>query len=350
MTRMRWPCSFLVLLFCLDEARAQLIVSYPFGGAGYYAGGGLGFRYSGRRLSVGGFAGAGYFVNPFWGIPVYSGIPLSPWGVVDSRVTVNIITPPAIVVRASRLRYLLEEEEDLSGVDLDVVGPQALEGRPPRRVARPGAPAKPAPEIAKAAPPPEKPAKAAPPPEKKKAVVKAAPPPKVPGPPDLPPPKQNPREESERLIDLGRDAFRDQLYGLAAFRFKQAVTAHGLDGRPHFLLSQAQFALRKYREAVETIQAGMKLEANWPLAPFQKLEVYKNNEGDFADHLKRLETAVAQEPKNADYLFLLGHVRWFAGQRDQAAMLFQRARPLAADPAFIDRFLKAAVPGPLAAK
>lgn len=346
----RWVCSVLVLLLAFEEARAQIVVSYPWwtGSPASFYTGGIGFNHFGRRLAVRGFAGGGIvapafnngvFVSPgpFYG----SFFPPGPWGIIDNRITVNVITPPAVTVSPRRLQALLENlDNDVSGVDLDVVGPEALEGKP----ARPRVPLRPAPEPARPAPKPAK----APPPEKPKEAPK---PPKVEVPPqqNLPPPKDDPKEESERLLRLGREAFQGQFYGLAAFRFAQAVKANPLDGSPYFLLSQAEFALGKYRDAVRAIEAGMKMQPRWQSMPFDRFDLYKNIEADLDSHIKRLETAVAREPKNADYLFLLAHVYWFAGQRDRAVILFRQARMVVADPAFIDRFLIEAMPGAIAA-
>lgn len=354
----RWICSVLVLLLAFEEARAQLVVSYPWwtGSPASFYTGGIGFNHFGRRLAVRGFVGGGVVapVSPFFNngvfaspLPFYgSFFPPGPWGVIDSRITVNVITPPAVTVSPRRLQALLEDlDNDLSGVDLDVVGPEALEGKP----ARPRAPLRPAPEPAKPAPKPDK----APPEKQKEAPKLPEPkPPKVEAPPqqNLPPPKNDPKEESERLLRLGREAFQGQFYGLAAFRFAQAVRTHPLDGSPYFLLSQAEFALGKYRDAVRAIEAGMKMQPRWQSMPFNRFDLYKNIEADLDSHIKRLETALAREPKNADFLFLLAHIYWFAGQRDQAVILFRQARMLAVDPAFIDRFLVEAMPGAIAAK
>lgn len=364
MTRIRWALAVPVALLAWQEAAAQPIVSYPWwtGARSYYSSG-IGLNYYNRHLAVRGFFGNGIFVSsyPFYG----SFYPPIPFGVVQNNITINVVSPPVVMsASARRLQELLDDinwQNDVSGVDLDRVGPEALErpARPGRRripdddppVRKPKLP-----EPEKVVPPVKEKDRPKPPEPKPPEIKKLPPkvkPPKVESPKspwDLPPPKDNPREESERLRKLGIDLFQQQFYGVAAFRFRQALKVDPADGTPHFLLSQAEFALGSFRDAVATIKAGMKEQPNWPTMPFQKLELYKGMEGDFADQLKRLETAVAADPKNPDLLFLLGHVRWFAGQRDQAVLLFRQARAVSPDPAFIDRFLKIAAPGPLAAK
>lgn len=356
MSSVRCVCSILVVLLAYQEARAQIVVSYPWwtGSPASFYSGGIGFNHFGRRLAVRGFAGGGIVAPayPFFGngvfaspFPFYGSFyPPGPWGIIDSRVTINVISAAPAVVPAGRLQALLD---DISGVDLDVVGPEALEDN----LARPRAPARPAPAQAKPKPKPEKVV----PPEKQKEAPQPPPEPKPPKAEpapnkELPPPQNDPKEESERLLRLGREVFQNRFFGLAAFRFAQAVKVHPQDGKPYFLLSQAEFALGKYRDAVRTVEAGMKLQPRWPSMPFDVFDLYKNIDADLDEHIKRLEAAVAREPKNADFLFLLGHVRWFAGQRDQAVLLFRQARMFAADPTFIDRFLQAAMPGLLVAK
>ena len=57
---------------------------------------------------------------------------------------------------------------------------------------------------------------------------------------------------------------------------------------------------------------------------------------------RTIEQTQAKNPKNADYLFLLGYVAWFEGERDRAVDYFQQSRALAAEPRWADVFLKAA--------
>jgi hypothetical protein len=165
-----------------------------------------------------------------------------------------------------------------------------------------------------------------------------------------PPPKADPREEYNRLVQLGLDAFADGAYGLAAQRFYQATEVDAAFWGGYYLLSQAEFALGKYRDSVAAIHAGMKLEPKWPLLKLQpRVDPYKDRAVDFAAHLKRLQTELAAQPNNATLLFLLGHQLWFDDRRVDALVLFQRARPLTKDPTYIDAFLKAGGPGQIAA-
>jgi tetratricopeptide (TPR) repeat protein len=172
--------------------------------------------------------------------------------------------------------------------------------------------------------------------------------------PDLPQPPEplaDPRDESARLLELGTGAFQAGAYGLAAQRFRQATQVMPALARAHFLLAQAEFALGKYRDAVDTIHAGMKIDKQWPRTSLQpRLELYKGRDAEYGDHMKHLTDAAAANPNNATLLFLVAHQLWFDGQRKDALALFQRARPLAeaADRPYFDAFLAAGGPGAIA--
>jgi tetratricopeptide (TPR) repeat protein len=246
------------------------------------------------------------------------------------------------------MHRLAEPEADLSGVDLDLVHPEdllkpraELEEIMAREKAR-----RQVQGARRVAPPadfPPPPPRRVPEAEVKRPVppAPAAPAPKI----EAPPKKAEPADEYQRLLENGRQAFQQQLYGLAAQRFRQASQLKGADVQALFLLSQAQFALGQYARAVQTIHEGMRLDPQWPLAKFQPhVELYQGKDA-FDVHLQRLEDVVAREPENARYLFLLGHELWFGGRRQRSLELFRRARPLADNPAFIDAFLRV---GPVA--
>ncbi len=149
--------------------------------------------------------------------------------------------------------------------------------------------------------------------------------PKQPPPPE-PPPQADPREENTRLVKLGLAAFSDQEYVLAAHRFRQATLVDPKSAPAYFFLAQAQFALGKYRPAVESIHAGMNLTKNWPKAPFQpRIDLYKGAEAEFDVQLKRLRDTLAKNAKDPAYLFLTAYQLWFDGRQNEAVALFQQA-------------------------
>ena len=209
------------------------------------------------------------------------------------------------------------------------VVPHGQRPAPPEQI-NPPAPPPPAVPNRAPAPQPAPPVKAAPPPPAQQEAPK---PPK---------PLDDPKAESVRLVGLGRAAFADLEYGRAAERFRQAAVLAPTQPLPHFLLAETLFALGKYHAAVDAIDAGVKLQPDWPDAPFHPLELYGPHAADYADHLGALHGALTHWPNDADLLFLDGYLLWFDGHKDEARARFQKALPAFADPAAIQRFLRPA--------
>lgn len=365
MSRCRWLIALLVMLGMAAESRAQIIV--PNGVVP-----GIGFRYRNGHRSVSGFISSGMPVVPGvpWGGPFFgsfgppvfvppmingyalpSTFSIPTYGAIDSHTTVNIIVPT--IVQGSRnpleLGGGVNRGVDLSGVDLDVVGPEALQpgfrpGLAKAPVKKPAAKV----EVAKQAPADKAKPKPEPVPPKVE-VAKLQPKPAKPvfPPPKLDEPDKAPKkelmEENQRLLELGINAFQAKEYGLAAHRFRQAVEAEPAQGRGYFLLAQANLALGKYKDAVAAIENGMKRQHDWPLSDFHpRQDLYKGMDEDWAAHKKLLEEVQAKQPKQGAFLFLQAYQLWFEGERERAAELFRQARPQVGDPSFIDRFLKVA--------
>ena len=347
MTRMRWILAMLAGLTLTAEASAQF---FPVIGVPIIQQSGIDFHFGGGHWRINGFIPLG---NPYAAV-----VPVTPtpfgfrqtvpafipypyaypvYGAIDRRLTVQIINPPT---RSSRLG--LKTTYDLSGIDLDVEPASKIWGEKPA-VAKGGreAPAKKG-ELVKAAPKDEKKEEIAkaPAPEDKKMEVPAN---QEKAPAVQPPPKVEPVPNGQRLYDQGIAAFRNGEYGLAMLRFRQAAEAEIPAPRALFLRGQACIAVGKYKEAAEIIQQGLQLQPNWPASGFNpRLELYDIQQEEWNALRKRLEQTHRKNPKNADYLFLLGYVAWFDGQRDAAVDYFQQARALAAEPRWADLFLKLA--------
>ena len=263
---------------------------------------GIGFQYNAGRLRVAGFIPTGGPYGAF-GLPAYS-----------SRVVVQVITPTVIVERIRTPRPI--DAHDLAGIDLDVEPLSKIWGNKPA-VAKNEPPAKKV-EVAKVAPPEPK----------KQAKPELLPP---------PPPKFDPRPLGQRLLDDGIAAFRAGDYGVALLRFRQTDTDRAL-----FLQAQACIAVGKYRDAAKLIQEGLAKNPQWPTSGFRpKAELYADQEPIWKAHRQQLEQVQLNDAANADYLFLLGYLAWFDGQRDIAVIYFQQSRAQAADPQWADLFLKA---------
>lgn len=338
-----WPAIIGLVLVAAAPVQAQL--SIGFGVTPY--GGGAGFCYHGRHVRTGGgfasFGFPGFYGSP-WGYPYFG----APWGVVQNRVSVAVVAPQPVVIPPP------EPEYDLTGVDLDLVTPPQKLG--PRGL-------EPQPEPKKAEPPPRLPGKdvsvprasvrPGEPQQPPAKMPKAPPPPQQPGPPawlQPPQPHKDPRQEARQQIIQGVTAFQAQEYGRAAQRFRIATGLDPASADGWFWLAQARFALGRYPEAAAAIESGMKHKRDWPALPFRpRADLYKGIEAEWVAHLTALRQAVKDSPKSAPLLFLLAHQLWFDDRQAEATGLLQQARPLAADPAFIDRFLKAALPGVVAA-
>jgi hypothetical protein len=309
--------------------KLPLLAAIVFFGAGtevraqFYGPSIAGVQYNGGRVKV-----VGYVVGPAGMLMPAPGY-VVPYTIVERRIIVQPFVP-SLPPRAAVPEY------DLSGIDLDVESPDRL--YPPGAAPK----AKP-PQLAR---PPEArldmPKKLD---EPAKPAVKPEPPPPPP-PPAKPPiddllqPRAGAVEESQRLVDLGTRAFRAQQYGVAALRYRQATEMNPTNSRAFFLLGQAYVALGQLRDAVRSIQDGLRLRPDWPIRDFRpRTELYAEALEDWAEHRRRVDDAVKQQPQDSGYLFLRAYVAWFHGQRREAVEWFQQARPLAADPRWVDLFL-----------
>jgi len=188
-------------------------------------------------------------------------------------------------------------------------------------------------------PPPKEPPPKEPPPKE---------PPRQPRLPRPPLPNPDPRAESARQVDLGKEAFARGEYGRAAERFRQAVDLAPDDPLPHFLLGRAHVALGNYRRAFDALQEGLALKPDWPLHPLppldRPLDLYGDNVVEYAAHLAALEETLAANPGDALLLFLCGYELWFDGRKAEARELLERAAPALPDSGIVEQFLKA-LPG-----
>lgn len=329
-------CSLALLLaaFAATEVHAQF--PGPVGpGVPVVVPNGVGFRYRGRNLSVSGFFSTGgygvgvlpapvFVPGPVPVVPVVPYYPIPTAGYVDSRVSYTVVAP---VVTLPPRPVFGVEPVDLSGVDLDLA-PSPLKALEPKAPPRGALKIEPRPPIE---PPVKEPIKKVD--EPKKKVEKPA-------------PKEEPKIETP--LEQGVRAFGEGAYALAEFHFRQVTEAEPAAGRPFFLLAQSLIAQGRFRDAVAAIHTGLKNAPDFPTAAFRpRLDLYKGIEPEFMRHRKMLDDLVVENPKNGTFRFLQGYLSWFDDQRDEARKTFTAARPLVADPMFIDLFLKAA-PGPVA--
>lgn len=142
----------------------------------------------------------------------------------------------------------------------------------------------------------------------------------------------DPLREAARQVKLGRAAFAEGDYGRAAEHFERATAADPTDAVTYFLHGQAKFASGQYREATARIRDGLARDPKWPQSPFRANELYAGKAEPFAEHLRELKKAVADNPGMVTLEFLLGYQLWFSGERAEADKLFRAAEKRLPDP------------------
>jgi tetratricopeptide (TPR) repeat protein len=143
------------------------------------------------------------------------------------------------------------------------------------------------------------------------------------------------------LMSRGKQAFATQEYGRAERLFHKMMDKEPKNPLGYFLLAQAQFALSKYDEAAQSIDAGLRLQPDWPKSEFRATLLYGNHPNDFQEQLDHLRELVNRKPSDPVLLFLFAYQLWFAGRPDEAKPVFQRAKEVTSDKAGIDLFLQA---------
>jgi tetratricopeptide (TPR) repeat protein len=259
--------------------------------------------------------------GPFLGVPILS-VPV--WStpaqiVIQPPLILTVAGPPAgmlDVLLGNRLGLLPGGNANLGlGPGVPALQPPPANANPPNQAR----PAQRAPQKKAAAPAPRKPAE-----------------PPLPGPAA---PLADPKKESNRLIESGREAFALREYARAEHRFGEAVQL--LPDRPltYFLLAEAQFAQGKYREAYDSIHSGLQFEPAWPAAYFRPRRLYGLNQADPVRQLDELKQALDHYPEDPVLVFLYAYHLWFDGRPAEARPLFQRGEALA--PGSSEAFLQA---------
>jgi hypothetical protein len=331
MTGIRWFSAIVLGVILTADASAQFLPYPPAAGIPVLVPNGLDFSYRTRNARVAGFiptGGAsigvlpvgptGGYLQPYY--PYYPTYPPVILGAVENNTTLQIFNPPGV---GYQRRSLAPYMPDVSGIDLDEESPSKIWGK------KPGAP-----KVAAAK-------EAAP---KKAEAAKIELPQERNAPANLPKqPKMEVVPADQRLLETGTAAFRNGDYGIAIMRFRQLSEADPPVTRAMFLQAQAYIAVGKYKEAIQLLQQGLKRQPNWHQSEFRpKADLYGKDEELWKQHVNRLEKAQRQQPKNAEFLFLLGYMSWFDGEKDAAVDYFQQARALTFDTQWADLFLKAA--------
>lgn len=273
---------------------------------------GVGFRFSPRGRGAFSFSG-GFYRGGYFGPTFFPPPPL--FGFSSTRITIITVAPPP---------------------PPPFVPPLFFEGPPPELLFRPP------PRMPEAVPdPPRPPEKPAPkPPEKEKdkdkAKEKKVEPKKDAPKRPAPPPDLDP---FSRLMRQGKELFAEQQYGRAAARFRDAGRLEPRQALPQFLLAQALLQQGNYLGARDAVVAGLASAPDWPAGRFRPHELYADAE-EYAALLLTLQRVQGRLPDDPALALLRGHVLWFDGQREQAAVLLRRARG-GPDREAVERFLAA---------
>jgi tetratricopeptide (TPR) repeat protein len=161
--------------------------------------------------------------------------------------------------------------------------------------------------------------------------------PKAPPPPDPQPPEPPPAPVDS--VSRGKQAFEAQEYARAERFFRQAINKKSAPPLAHFLLAQAQMTLDKYQEAADAIQAGLRLQADWPKSKFRPEALYGSHRADFEEQLEHLKELLDRKPSDAVLLNLYAYQLWFSGRAEDAKLLFRRAAEISSDKTWVDLFL-----------
>lgn len=125
-------------------------------------------------------------------------------------------------------------------------------------------------------------------------------------------------------LNRGLDEFRKGDYTQAANTFKLAADVHHGDPAARLYAAHALFATGRYQQAVAYLRRAFELQPKIAMLNFDMRDDYTNRR-DFDRQYKALEDALAQAPDNVDRLIMLGYVRYFSRQRDQAYAPLARA-------------------------
>jgi len=131
-----------------------------------------------------------------------------------------------------------------------------------------------------------------------------------------------------RFIGFGDAHFANQKYRDAYQRYKKAAEAAPILADAYFRQAFALVAQGNYPQAAKAMKRGLELDPAWPSSQFRLEELYGSNEQEKTAHLGDVARAAADEPNDADLLFLLGVLFHFDGEPGRAAPLFQRAARL----------------------
>lgn len=160
-------------------------------------------------------------------------------------------------------------------------------------------------------------------------------------------------ERAKQALLTGTRRFKAGDYRRAADRFADAIKAAPDDATPYFFRAFALFAAGQFPAAVDATKAGLKINADWPLADFDMKQLY-GDPADLVPQLANLAAELKANPLDRDRLFLLGFVLFVTDDPGKAQPLLEQAARLEADDthlkSFLDYYRRQAAPAPQAAQ
>ena len=137
------------------------------------------------------------------------------------------------------------------------------------------------------------------------------------------------RGRARRFVELGDSQFAAQRYHRAVQRYKKAISSAPDVAAGYFRRGHAELAMGHYERAAKSYKAGLRIDPNWPDAPFRFEDFYDDNVAVRMAHLEALALAAEQDANNADLYFLIGVRLHFSEKPERARLFFERAARLA---------------------
>ncbi len=140
-------------------------------------------------------------------------------------------------------------------------------------------------------------------------------------------------------LDRGLELFRKGRYHEAASAFKLAADTHHGDPASRLYAAHALFAIGRYKEAVEFLRRAFELQPKIAMLTYDIRDDYGNT-GDFERQVEAIEKALLRSPKSFERLVVLGYVRYYTAQRDEAFVLLNRADKLYPKDALVGKLIE----------
>jgi tetratricopeptide (TPR) repeat protein len=144
------------------------------------------------------------------------------------------------------------------------------------------------------------------------------------------------------LIQLGSDYFEKSMFAESQDAFESATGKLAeLDGQPidqipvaarcgPLSLANALFAQKKYKDAAEAVEAGLKYVPQWPAANVD-LRGLHHSPDEYEAIMDDLQAKAKADPADANLQFLLGYEFYFTGKKASAKDQFEKTLKLDPD-------------------